>query len=766
MTRTQRLWLTLGPAALVVGGIALALGATSDHSTTTEKALTVPLTAAIGWSFIASGLVAWGRRPENRTGPLMVLVGFTWFFNTFNATNDPWVFSLSLLVSNIFLALFIHLLVAYPTGRLSTRFERTVVVAGYVAAVLSSALVLPFEDDSNAICTHCPRNTLVIWGNHTVAEALNVIFNLAGVAIAVSALGILVVRRRGATAAARRILDPVLVSGAITLAFLAVAFGTNTVSETVSSLAFFAGLFAFVSVPYFFLAGLLRFRLARAAAGELLQEVSETPSLEEAQDGLRRALHDPTLELAWWVPESGGYVDREGHPFTPTEASGRAITTVEHESRPLAVVVHDAALLDEPELLNGVLAAARLALVKDRLQAELLARLVELQRQRDYIAVLVNAAPTFFCVIDLEGRIVRFNDTLIAASGTPDDEAVRGKPFWEVFVDAEDAERRRSRDSVGGTGRARAPLADRPRRVDRRRLVADPGRRRRGARRAPRDRDRHQRARAARGRAPAPARLPHHRRQSEPGAALRCRFGRHRLGSRCKQGVHRRDRLRRRDGARTPVLGAGGRAGAHGDDPRRVPRGDRGRAGDEDRDAVAVDDGRAAARGVVGELARRLARGALPDLQHGHHRAQGAGARAATLAGPHRRGRGSRAAAPRAQPPRRRAAAARLALARAAAGPGEDRDQPGGRGRDPRPGERRARARAGGAPRARARDPPRRAHRPRPDRRARDPRRAGAAARRASDARGAARAVRRGGRLLRRRGGTDERRQVRRGRAR
>ena len=54
--------------------------------------------------------------------------------------------------------------------------------------------------------------------------------------------------------------------------------------------------------------------------------------------------------------------------------------------------------------------------------------------------MLVNAAPTFFCVIDLEGRIVRFNDTLIAASGTPDDEAVRGKPFWEVFVAAEDAE--------------------------------------------------------------------------------------------------------------------------------------------------------------------------------------------------------------------------------------------------------------------------------------------------------------------------------------
>ena len=439
MTRTQRLWLIVGPAALVVGAIALTLGATSNHSTLTEKTLTIPLTAAIGWSFIASGLVAWGRRPENRTGPLMVLVGFTWFVNTFNAANDPWVFTLSLLFSNVFLALFVHLLVAYPTGRLSTRFERTVVVAGYVAAVAASALVLPFEDDPNAICTDCPRNTLAIWGDHTLAQALNVTFNLVGVAIVVSAIGILVVRRRAATAAARRILDPVLVSGAITLGFLAVAFALNSVSHAVSTVAFFAGLFAFISVPYFFLAGLIRFRLARAAAGELLQEVSETPSLEEAQEGLRRALHDPTLELAWWVPEAAGYVDQNGHPFTLTEEPGRATTPVEHEGEPLAVVVHDEALLDEPELLNGVLAAARLALVKDRLQAELRARVVELERERDFIATVVNAAPTFFCVTDMDGRIVRFNDTLIAATGTADDESVRGRPFWEVFVVPEDA---------------------------------------------------------------------------------------------------------------------------------------------------------------------------------------------------------------------------------------------------------------------------------------------------------------------------------------
>ncbi len=436
MSRTQRHWLILGPAALVVGGAVLWLGVTSHHIT--QQALTLVLELSVGWSFIASGLVAWGRRPENRTGPLMVLVGFTWFIDGFSEANDPWIFTLSLLFGKLFLALFVHLLVAYPTGRLQAGFDRIVVLTAYVAAIGTMPLLLPFSH--KPICTNCPRNTLEIWHADAIANALIVAFDLVGFSIMIATVVVLVRHRRSAGVAARRALDPVLISGAVTLALVGLGFALEPISKSASEPAYFIGILTFASVPFFFLAGLLRFRLARAAAGELLQEVSETPTIEEAQDGLRRALRDPTLELAWWVPETAGYVDQEGHPFTPVEAPGRAITPVRHEGLPLAIVVHDAALLDEPELLNSVLAAARLALVKDRLQAELRARLVELERQRDYIGVLVNAAPTFFCVIDLEGRIIRFNDTLIAASGTPDDEAVRGKPFSEVFVVAEDAE--------------------------------------------------------------------------------------------------------------------------------------------------------------------------------------------------------------------------------------------------------------------------------------------------------------------------------------
>src|SRR5262249_20616061 len=49
--------------------------------------------AAVGWAFIATGVVATWRQPENRTGLLMVVGGFTWFLGNFEAVGVPVVFS-------------------------------------------------------------------------------------------------------------------------------------------------------------------------------------------------------------------------------------------------------------------------------------------------------------------------------------------------------------------------------------------------------------------------------------------------------------------------------------------------------------------------------------------------------------------------------------------------------------------------------------------------------------------------------------------------
>ena len=98
------------------------------------------------------------------------------------------------------------------------------------------------------------------------------------------------------------------------------------------------------------------------------------------------------------------------------------MTPIDYGDRPVGALVHDPTLLEEPELIESFVAAARLAIERDRLQAELLARLDDLQRERDFVRDVVNAAPSYFVVADEDGRIVRFNDTLVAATGIVDDD--------------------------------------------------------------------------------------------------------------------------------------------------------------------------------------------------------------------------------------------------------------------------------------------------------------------------------------------------------
>ena len=64
-------------AALVCGLGAAALILSSDHlADETVWAVFGPL---VGWFFIGTGVYARRRRPESRSGTLMVVLGFAWF---------------------------------------------------------------------------------------------------------------------------------------------------------------------------------------------------------------------------------------------------------------------------------------------------------------------------------------------------------------------------------------------------------------------------------------------------------------------------------------------------------------------------------------------------------------------------------------------------------------------------------------------------------------------------------------------------------------
>ena len=114
-----------GAVALLGAAGAVWLIADSDH---TEDKLAIGLIAVTGClSFVLSGLVALWRRPDNRTGYLLVATGVLWLLASLTTANNPWLFTLGFLVNSAAFGAFAHLILAFPSGRLATRFERLLV---------------------------------------------------------------------------------------------------------------------------------------------------------------------------------------------------------------------------------------------------------------------------------------------------------------------------------------------------------------------------------------------------------------------------------------------------------------------------------------------------------------------------------------------------------------------------------------------------------------------------------------------------------------
>jgi signal transduction histidine kinase len=242
-----------------------------------------------------------------------------------------------------------------------------------------------------------PPNHLLLADERELFETLANV--RLGVVVALIALaGIAVARRwRGASRAQRRALAPVYASGGLVLLLYAIwsITGIAGADQDVQENLERARVVALALVPFAFLAGLLRSRVAGATAVSAL-----VASLGDAggrrgrlREALSDALGDPSLELAFWLPDRGGWVDEAGAPVTlPGDGSARTATTIEREGRPLATIVHDLSLAEQADLVRAIGGAASLALENERLDAELRANLHELRESRARIVESADAA--------------------------------------------------------------------------------------------------------------------------------------------------------------------------------------------------------------------------------------------------------------------------------------------------------------------------------------------------------------------------------------
>ena len=331
----------------------------------------------IGGVFAVCGLIAWQRRPDSRSGLLMVATGFGLLVDPVFVQLEPGALrTVGDLFEDAWGIPIIALLLTFLTGgRLTSRVDRVLV------GVFVLALVLEFV---RHLFLAREGNFLFVRANAEIAEGLVAASELL---VSIGCLAVAVVigaRWKAASAPRRRAMLPSVAGIACLLAFAVVQQATPLVLQWLAVCSLLA-------IPAAFLAGLLRSRLARGGLAELFRELSgmRGPALQAA---LARTLGDPTLVLARRLPDSPGYAEADGKPvLVPPVTADRTTAPIGRDGDEVAVLVYDALLDDDPELVEAVIAAAAIALESERLQAVSEARLVELQASRERIVTAGDA---------------------------------------------------------------------------------------------------------------------------------------------------------------------------------------------------------------------------------------------------------------------------------------------------------------------------------------------------------------------------------------
>jgi signal transduction histidine kinase len=368
----------LAALGLLMGIAAAAIILSSEHMD--NRGVWVGFNASLGGSFVGTGLYAWWRRPDNRSGALMTWVGFLWFLSCLGFSNNRFVFAVGQFTEVLPIAALVHLVLAVPSGRLESRYHRALVTVAYLNSTVFQLPSLLFTDTTRG-CGTCPSNPLLISDNGDVAETgIDVVRWIAIVSIALLARE-LIVRIRNARQSERDVYGPLVGAALISLVAFALLFATQIYRGSSLLTLIYLAYGAFVFVPYGFLVGLLRGRLSRAAAvAELVETLGRDENRTPLRDALAESLGDSSLTLAYWIPETQTYVDADGRRVEP--GPGQVATPIERHGEPLALVIHDAALAEEQELVRAAGGAAALTLENERLSAELRAKVEEVRASR------------------------------------------------------------------------------------------------------------------------------------------------------------------------------------------------------------------------------------------------------------------------------------------------------------------------------------------------------------------------------------------------
>jgi signal transduction histidine kinase len=418
-------------AALIAGAIAT-VGCFVWSSWPPQGYVPVEISfAVVALSFMVAGIAAWQRWPASRLGLLFTIVGYLYLVPVIlgNLAN-PVAWTIGYPAGGVYGAALAHLGLAWPTGRLRSRFERGVIVADYAVNIAFNTAATMFWNPAFSGCNaSCPANVLLIRSSRAAWNAINTVEALIGFVITGIVLTLIVRHWRSARGWSRRAMIPLLW---IAPAVAAEQILTGNLFHLSATVTYALLPLVLLAGPALFVISTVRARTAGGALGTAIVDLEPGASPGQLRDALARALGDSTLQLAFRQPGGSGHLDTSGQAVDADRPDdGRAVVPIAGSDG--AVLVYDEGLELEPQLIKLTAAAAGMALEHARLQAEVQAQLEQVRASRARI-VEAGDAERRRLERDLHDGAQQRLVTLSLALGMARDRAAGADPELEALI--------------------------------------------------------------------------------------------------------------------------------------------------------------------------------------------------------------------------------------------------------------------------------------------------------------------------------------------
>lgn len=341
---------------------------------------------------VAVGLAVWRAGEYVRFGQLLVAWGLLDFVPVLSYSSDPGLYSVGRIGVWLVQPVAIAAILAFPSGRIHAAADRAIVLlmGATVAFLYVPTALLVDRYPEPALWTTCddgcPENAFQIVDSEPAFVEAWVRPLREGLTVLAFLLVVVVLARRlrASSELARLLVAPVLAVAIVRSGAMVAGLPIRQTVPDATEILSWVYVLGLPALALAFFVGIVRSRLfAGAALQELAGRLRREKHAGDVRDVIAETLEDPTLEVAYWLPDTPGrWVDAAGVDVTLPNDESRSVTEVREDGRRIAAFVHDPALREQRSFVEAAGSFALSSLENQRLRAQVEASLDDLRDSR------------------------------------------------------------------------------------------------------------------------------------------------------------------------------------------------------------------------------------------------------------------------------------------------------------------------------------------------------------------------------------------------